>query len=903
MIKKKKAIKKPIYFLNPTKCGQKDIMIIGLNTDKRHEPLKLVNNTLKKAIKSSLGYSTQIISDSIDYLDVWDNCYYTNILKVYYEELPKINIIKEYLQIIQKEIELIKPQIILCLGDANKYILGKRHALNHIRGYTLINSTHDCFMLSTFSPESILKNVDLFRDFKIDIQKVYNLYKNLKTIKNKQEYLTVKEPENVVIFDYAEHVSSELIDKTYLEAKEALKKLTLTTRNYVIDIETSGLNPEDRILSYGLYWNDKMTEDIRYPEYDEGLIITEKLLEFLEIKELLSKILYSNNLILQNGKFDIRFSCEALNLKLDINRLNIYADTMLMHICIDERNGTHSLKKWAKNYFNAPDWEADIKKYLPTKNSSYENIPPEKLNKYLKFDLKYTLDGYWLFRQLLKKEETEKYYNFLMEINRAFIIIEHGGVNIDLNLLEKKTAEIEEIKEKALKIFRKEAKKIGWSPERFQKDTNSKSKPIEINTNSNPQLAYICYDLVNKDLKQHGKLKEIKLFKAKDKEFKKSACKEAIKVNKNTHVIWQALEDVKDTSDLSFLKAVGANNIGGKVYPNFNLAVSTGRISSTGFNLQNLKNGSPIKEMIVPDDSDSVILDFDYSSVEVFVAAVLSQDEEMLKPYINNEDPHANNTANIFKKQLADYRFFIDKKIPSKVLEILSKDKMIYDNYLKVENLLKDNKYITAMQVIFKAYRQKSKAVTFGVLYGRGAESLAEDELNCTVELAQEFIDNFYKKYNTFAKWCKGVQKFALEHGYVKTWFGHKRRFNIIHSGSIAEIKRKSVNTKIQGTAAQITLSAIANITNILNSPFFYSRIIFTVHDSIVFSVRKNELKDVLDIVYRCMSKNPLQPNLPLGVEGEIGLNYLKKSKIIIKDDKYYTEDEEMNKILSAMYV
>jgi len=115
----------------------------------------------------------------------------------------------------------------------------------------------------------------------------------------------------------------------------------------------------------------------------------------------------------------------------------------------------------------------------------------------------------------------------------------------------------------------------------------------------------------------------------------------------------------------------------------------------------------------------------------------------------------------------------------------------------------------------------------------------------------------------------------AVTQGYVQTAFGFKRRWSSISQDEIYRIENQSINTPIQGTAAQITLMALTKCHEAFKTNK-YGRVLFTVHDSIVFEVKKAYLNASLDLIHNIMAKMPKELNtkLPLVAEIEIGKNY-----------------------------
>lgn len=861
------ACKEPIYYNDFKNLHDIDIMFVFSNPNKWEFNNCGINDQDKQLLKEVLEF----------YGIPFTKCYFTSLVKHYVEDKKlKAKHIKSCLPLLQEEIKMLKPKIIVGLGkDATKVISGKNKAFSFVRGYVnyIESKSGKFFNINTIEPKKVLAYYPHFVDFKTDIIKLSDLYKEL----TGQKFEVTTRLKN--------KWTKPVLNVPFNPGNESLDFLIGRNTPLTFDIETSGLRKGGTVLKIGL-------TDI---ENNNHYIIDEPFISNPDNHNLIENILSTNKLVCQNGKFDIRYICQASNISLDINKLSVWFDTFIAHIMIDGRVGTHSLKTWAKEFFNAHDWESDIKKYLPNKNSSYSLIPSNILSIYLSYDLLYTTLGYKLFDRMLDQEETRSYYNILMQAFNIFIQIEYKGIRVSHNLKTVKR-ELEEQQEKSLKFLTELAYKYGFTPEKYQQSTGAKTLPKfgEFNPNSPKQAQFLFYDLINS---QEGK-NFIPEFEVEPGEFKKSCCKEAVEAYKSKHPLWSALYDFKNYGDVSFMKALDEKmDDDHRIRTSFLLAVVTGRMSSQGFNMQNLKRGSKIKNLLLP-EKDSYLIDIDYNTLEVIVAGMLSKDPEILKVFKEGGDFHALSTEGIFPDMLEQFREMTENGDLQGMYDLINKESLLAEAR---EKLLQEGNISKLMIKVFKELRQKSKAVTFGVLYRRGAKDLAKQELNCEPHEAQFFINNFNKKFNVYKAWSDDRGEFALENGYVKTFFGHKRRFPFIYEGNKHEIIRQSANTEVQGTASQLTLTSIMRIHERFKIEAPKSFIMFTVHDSIVGSVHKSELQTGIKIMYEEMTKNPIMTNIPLGVEGEIGVNYGEKSALYFDKNlgRFASNNKEIDKDLN----
>ena len=273
----------------------------------------------------------------------------------------------------------------------------------------------------------------------------------------------------------------------------------------------------------------------------------------------------------------------------------------------------------------------------------------------------------------------------------------------------------------------------------------------------------------------------------------------------------------------------------GRIHTSFNqTATATGRLSSSDPNLQNIpvrrQEGRHIREMFEPGNGYDFLLSADYSQIELRVLADMSQDENFLKAFRNNEDIHARTAAEVFGVPVEE----VDSEL-----------------------------------------RRKAKAVNFGIVYGMSDFGLSQD-LHISRKEAREYIDKYFAK-------CQGVKAFidkivtdAHDNGYVLTKFGRRRDLPEIRSTnfqrrSLAE--RMAMNTPIQGTAADIIKLAMIRAYRALQEAGLQSRMLVQVHDELLLEVPENELSQVKNILKESMEQ-AVQLQVPLTIDINAGKNW-----------------------------
>jgi DNA polymerase-1 len=269
----------------------------------------------------------------------------------------------------------------------------------------------------------------------------------------------------------------------------------------------------------------------------------------------------------------------------------------------------------------------------------------------------------------------------------------------------------------------------------------------------------------------------------------------------------------------------------------------TGRFSSQDPNLQNLpiktELGKKIRTGFVA-GSGFKLLTFDYSQIELRVAAILSGDKKMTQIFREGKDIHSGVASFVFG-------------VPME----------------KVDNEM----------------RRKAKVINFGIIYGMGVSSLRKS-LGGTREEAQKFYDNYFNQFSGVRDYLEKVKVFAMEHSYTETLFGRRRYFPNINSRipflkNMAE--RTATNAPIQGTAtADIIKLAIRYAEedlkkeNLLNE----AHLVLQIHDELVYEVEEKKLLEIEKIIKNAMQtvleRSFLQykTDIPLVVHSGFGNNF-----------------------------
>ncbi len=275
----------------------------------------------------------------------------------------------------------------------------------------------------------------------------------------------------------------------------------------------------------------------------------------------------------------------------------------------------------------------------------------------------------------------------------------------------------------------------------------------------------------------------------------------------------------------------------GRVHTSFNQTVTaTGRLSSSDPNLQNIpirtEVGSQIRKAFIPADDDHVILDADYSQIELRIMAHLSGDKRLTQAFLDGEDVHRRTAALVFK--------------------------------LDPEEVTPE-------------HRRRAKEVNFGIMYGMGAYGLSS-RLEIPVEEAEAFIAAYFATYPGVHQYIMRTLEQAHRQGYVTTLLNRRRYLPEINSDNrrLREFaERTAINMPIQGSAADLIKVAMINISRALRAGGLKTKMILQVHDELVFEVPKEELDQVRELVRREMEQ-AIAMNVPVKVDIGVGRNWLE---------------------------
>ncbi len=553
-----------------------------------------------------------------------------------------------------------------------------------------------------------------------------------------------------------------------------------------IDTETNSLNIEKaKLVGISICYSENISYYI--PINHTTLDGTKKIDNQLEEKYVISLInkICKNESILKIGQ----------NIKYDIRILNKYgvtfnsiADTMLISYSIDNGIYKHNLDDLSFNHLN----HTTIK-YKEVVGTGKNEITFDKvaINNAINYAAEDSLLTFRLFQnlypRLIKEKANFVYQKIDLPLVEVLSSIEANGIEVNKKFLTRLSNE-----------FENESKKLEKNIYKLSKE--------EFNIASPKQLGEILFI----DLKIPGGKKTKSGTYSTDSSTLNNLALDGFEIAQLV-LDWRELTKLKSTYTDALFRLTDAKS---RVHTSFGLANTlTGRLSSTDPNLQNIpirtENGKKIRTAFVSGKGKKLV-SFDYSQIELRLAAEISSDKNFIKAFKNNEDIHASTAKEIFN--------------------------------------LNDSQ-------INNDYRRKAKAINFGILYGISPYGLAK-QLDISNTEAKDYINEYFIKYPKIKKYMEHQIDFAKTNQYVETIF--KRKINIkgIADKNFAVrgfAERQAINAPIQGSAADIIKLAMIEIHKEIKLKNIEAQMLLQVHDELIFEVEGKKYDNLVSNVKTIM--------------------------------------------------
>lgn len=750
------------------------------------------------------------------------------------------------------ELKCANVEKVLCIGPVGYSALmsnQKVEAITNIRGRWKHAFGMD--IMATLPVGFFFAQPDYFRDFAFDVEKFFT------TEPTPTPDVTLWRPESID------------------EVKEAFDFLS-EFDHISCDLETTGFSPiDDEILSVG--YCAILEDDSAVAVGLDDLMLKYKATWKMIARQLNGK----QETVFHNGKFDLQFLKEQLTGLGMKYAPQGFQDTLLLHYGLDERPigrfKSHGLETVARCRYDAPDYGITMKEFLRQWASAESEERRDELRvqllTYNALDCYYTdrlypdlwnealesdedLEDYW--NEVDWDGETwgilDCYENILLPGAQAFADIEHHGVLIDRDMFEESRTTLE--------------RKCKRTMSKLQRMTGIK----DFNPGSPKQVEHLLYNSPD-DEEFPGLGLPFGLETAADGTVYHTARRGGLQEGPTAAPVIKALAyrfpEHEEVIDLicdyrNYHKNLGTYVNGiinrlhsdGRLRTSFNTAgTSTGRLSSSGPNLQNIPDAShtgiEIRGGFIAPPGFK-ILEADYKQLEVRIAAWLSDDPVMKDIFIKGRDCHQEIAFSIFKKPKGEISHYM---------------------------------------------RWLAKNILFGLLYGRGYESVAtgpeQEDIaryggeRWSIEQVKEFFENLLAAWEEYAAWQQHQRQLGYQQHGIMMPTGRRRRFDFIPKSDAGYVGRASFNNPVQGVAADFTVAALIKLHARLPEG---AHIISTVHDCIIVECPDELVQEVAALMHQIMEKEPLFDlgGVPLQIDLEISDRWGAKEElahVMIEDE------------------
>jgi uracil-DNA glycosylase family 4 len=724
-----------------------------------------------------------------------------------WEMTPNRTDIKECRTYLDQEIAYVKPEMILCLGnEALLSVAGKSGITKH-RGmtYDAHSVGHpEVPVIATISPSAVYRNPGQKGGFEADLSYLANVMRGADV--------------------FTEHKPKEYRIAWTREDLVALRDDLRIAHGVAFDIESTGFDefkPESRIvcIAFTLWGADDKSPQVTWalplyhPESPWRLVWKKVLAQFAALCSTRAKR------VAHNGKFDCRW-LHQFGWKIDQT-----FDTMLAAHLLDE-NRPKGLKPLGRQLLGAPPWGIDTHDLL--------NTPLDEVLEYCGLDTFNTARLYFVLRKdLLKKENKRKallFKRLVIPASNEFIYTERAGVWVDREALMTNW-----------KISRDELQAIDDQLKQYVPEDhpyivrykNGELKTDGINFNASNFLRWLLFEHLGLPIVSRGKTKD------KGDPGAPSVAEDVMFALESSHpIVPLLLERAKWQKYCSAFFSSYAEQLDSesRIHTTFKVSGTvTGRLSSgkadtekvtsraqiRGVNLQQVPRDSMVRG-IFGAPPGSTFVEFDYSQVELRIAAYIAREQTMLQLYSQGADIHMAMAMRMTGKPEAD---------------------------------------------ISKHERKMAKAVNFGFLYGMGptkfiSTALSNYQVVVNLEQAQAARTAFFAQFPGLMPWHAKQRALAKKYKRVETPLGRVRHLPDIDSpdqGVRAEAERQAINSPVQGLASDLALLSFVLVSKQFRDLGFNAHPIGTVHDAVNYEIPNGELAMCLPIIKDTMENLPLR--------------------------------------------
>jgi len=807
-----------------------DVVLIGeapgLNEIAQDAPFVGISGTLTQQVLKAQGVA-------------WTDTYRTNALLC----MPPKQVSQKAIRACSARLDA---ELDACTSKRVLFVVGKSAALalrgealpmSKLNGTVEWNERHQCWAVYAYHPAYVLRNADAYDEFVWAASRVARMCQPGAT------------PPTLPTLTFHTAHPDDYDDACRLA--DAMRQ-----RLIICDIETTGLNPRtDRILEIGLRWQDE-------PPF---IIPAETWTTRVGWRSAL-RALFGNRSITFVGH-NYKFDCEFLQ-AAGFPAL-VGGDTMLLHHCLDERSGVnddggwsgghHDLKTLAQYYLDWPDWSVEVDKQMKALGGM-EGIPAAERRQYHAYDLEATWRLWYVLRRRVRNQPPSRkgyptpldcHDTLLVPAANAVARMQAHGIRLDLERLNALTADYTRMAAESTEEMRVLA----------QNDT--------LNPRSWQQVAEVLYTPEADGGLGYQNLRKTDKLTLHELQRRDAAAGNASSAFLEATMRTRSLLTTKRTYLDGLRKRLDAD---GRIRTNLLLhGTVTGRLASRNPNLQNIPADSVIKELFIP-SAGMVMANADYKQLEVRALAWYSHDAALCAA-LRAADFH----WEVCKVAFAEIVAALQAATTVADLDAVARSTSMFDEFARRQSVAsqRTDDFATLYGWLKTRLRRKAKYVTFGNIYGEGAEALAQEEkgLGCTVKEARKFQTDWRKTYKRAAAYLDGQTTLAEREGWVESATGRRRRFQRVAYGMASSIQTESRNHPVQAFASDINLMALTTLERLLPEKGL-GYVLLPVHDSLLFELVADRLDEATQLITTTMTSVVVSEHVLFDVDLAVGANW-----------------------------
>jgi len=719
--------------------------------------------------------------------------------------IKEINKCKLYLE---REFNLVRPTVIITMGNTALRAVTGHSGITKFRGTTLdYNGKFKAIVFPTLHPAAILRNPGNMECFVDDIEKAFRIAEDGIASRAKCDWKLI----------------------TTISEVDDLILLIKDKKRCSVDIEANSVSwhsGDTSIAGIGFSCESGsgyfVPIDHKESPFNDNPDIIRKL----------SKHIFSNKHVVKIGQ----------NIKYDMHMLMNYGcqfcgtihDTMFMHYVLDENRG-HDLGTISLKYTNYGEYWKEVQQ-LGLHAGKSTDIDIKKLGEYCVIDADATLISFLAMKAELIRDKKlwNVYKSLLIPAMWCMLEAERRGMTIDLKRLDRLKKEFASEHDRII-LELKSFKEV----DKFDKIMASeKGKSWKgVNFNSSQQVQRLLFT------ESGFCTKSVDYTDAGNPKADENALIELIHKRRRVGTFARILLDLRKVNklDSTYVSGLVKYLCEDKIHPTFRvIGTRTGRMSCKNPNLQQIPRSNPseydsplkakVKTVYIP-TSGYVFLHLDLSQAELRIMTHYSGEKTMLKWFNSNKDVHTHVGAKMLGIGVEDFKKHKD----------------------------------------FVAHRKRAKTVNFGTIYEVGKYTLAKnlsspaEGIFFSPDEAQEFLDEYFQLFPAIRAYIDDQHRRAEKIGYVETLFGLRRRLPDVQSGDRAvrtEALRQATNSPIQGTAGQYTIFGMAYLMGYVDGIRRLPDdcyLVNQIHDSILLEVNGDKVNEIAKIIKDIMENLPTE--------------------------------------------